>query len=427
MGVCKYKGRCMYWSTMGGTIFPDMDLNAISPLTHFEDILRYMSYSASKDPHTQIMDFLSAVNSHLITTLIPGKYITLDESMIKAFHRDLKGKMKIKRKPRPIGNEIKDLADASSNIVIQMELYEGKEDMAEKEHVKKLGATCATSLRLTKPYHGSGRTVIGDSWFGSVKTACHLRKEGLHSILIVKTAHKEFPVDLLNSHTLKQGQWVSYTRNVDGTNIMATSYMDLKKKQFVSTCSTTLHGKPRVTKHGIVQRPKVAETYLQNAAAIDIHNHVRTGSLGCEDVLLTKSPQMRQFSGIIGFLFTNAYLAFKKFKHGEEKTKHVNFKVYLSTALCRYKENVSVQVRSSLRMENQEALVASEHKIEKLKYPKRCFFCYHGYQDQRITNTTFMCSYSLCNKPICKPSSTRKCWELHLQKGQMPEKRYKMK
>ena len=174
----------------------------------------------------------------------------------------------------------------------------------------------------------------------------------------------------MNSHTLKQGQWVSYTRNVDGTNIMATSYMDLKKKQFVSTCSTTLHGKPRVTKHGIVQRPKVAETYLQNAAAIDIHNHVRTGSLGCEDVLLTKSPQMRQFSGIIGFLFTNAYLAFKKFKHGEEKTKHVNFKVYLSTALCRYKENVSVQVRSSLQMENQEALVASEHKIEKLKYPK---------------------------------------------------------
>ena len=140
----------MYWSTMGGTIFPDMDFNAILPMTRFEDILRYMSYSASKDPHTQIMDFLSAVNSHLKTTLIPGKYITLDESMIKAFHRDLKGKMKIKHKPRPIGNEIKDLADASSNIVIQMELYEGKEDMAEKEHVKKLGATCATSLKTNQ-------------------------------------------------------------------------------------------------------------------------------------------------------------------------------------------------------------------------------------------------------------------------------------
>ena len=68
------------------------------------------------------MDFLSAVDSHLITTLIQGKNITLDEPMIKAFHWDLKGKMKIKRKPRPIGNEIKDLADASSTIVIQMEL-----------------------------------------------------------------------------------------------------------------------------------------------------------------------------------------------------------------------------------------------------------------------------------------------------------------
>ena len=59
--------------------------------------------------------------------------------------------MKIKRKPRPIGNEMKDLADASSNILIQIKLYEEKEDMAEKEHVTKLGATCATSLRLTNP------------------------------------------------------------------------------------------------------------------------------------------------------------------------------------------------------------------------------------------------------------------------------------
>ena len=45
------------------------------------------------------MEFLSAVNDNLIQALTPGNIITLDESMIKSYHRNLKGKIKIKRKP----------------------------------------------------------------------------------------------------------------------------------------------------------------------------------------------------------------------------------------------------------------------------------------------------------------------------------------
>ena len=101
----------------------------------------------------------------------PGDTCTLDESMIKSFHRDLKGKIKIIRKPRPIGNEIKNLADAKTNIVLHMELYEGKEYMQNKPYSKDLGATAATCLRLTEPYKGSGKIMIADSWFGSVKSA----------------------------------------------------------------------------------------------------------------------------------------------------------------------------------------------------------------------------------------------------------------
>ena len=55
-----------------------------------------------------------------------------------------------------------------------MELNEGKEKMQHKRFTKELGATAATSLRLTKPYWGSLRTVLGDSWFGSVKTVLQL-------------------------------------------------------------------------------------------------------------------------------------------------------------------------------------------------------------------------------------------------------------
>ena len=62
--------------------------------------------------------------------------------------------MKIIRKPRPIGNELKTVIDANTHIVLHMELHESKEEMANKDHVKELGATAACCLRLTDYWKG---------------------------------------------------------------------------------------------------------------------------------------------------------------------------------------------------------------------------------------------------------------------------------
>ena len=40
--------------------------------------------------------------------------------------------------------------------------------MCDRKYVKEFGATTATTW-LTEAYHGSGRRVIADSWFGSVR------------------------------------------------------------------------------------------------------------------------------------------------------------------------------------------------------------------------------------------------------------------
>ena len=172
------------------------------------------------------MEFLSAVNDNLLQALTPGNIITLDKSMIKSYHRNLKGKIKIKRKPRPIENEIKDLADARSCIAVKLELYEGKETMKEKEHVSKYGVTCATTLRLTTDFYGTGRIVIADSGFGSVKMATALKQFGLYSIMIVETAHRRFPREALDSH--ETGKWVAYNATFDDVKLQAVSFQDIK-------------------------------------------------------------------------------------------------------------------------------------------------------------------------------------------------------
>ena len=60
------------------------------------------------------------------------------------------------------------MADARSNTAIKLEMYEGKEVMQEKEHVALYGATCAMSL--PSDINRARRIVVGNSWFGSVKT-----------------------------------------------------------------------------------------------------------------------------------------------------------------------------------------------------------------------------------------------------------------
>ena len=91
-----------------------------------------------------LSDFLNVVNRHLKETITPGDRITLSESMVKSFHKGLKkGTKKIIRKPRPNGNEFKKGADARSNIITHLELYERKYLMAEKDHIEEYGATTA--------------------------------------------------------------------------------------------------------------------------------------------------------------------------------------------------------------------------------------------------------------------------------------------
>ena len=103
----------LYWANENG-MFPNMNYGKIMSRNQFEDIIKYLQLSHNKDSDQQITDFLHAVN----TRFRNGTYLTLDESMIKSYHRNLKGKIKIIKKPKPIGNEIKNMCDGMSQIVI---------------------------------------------------------------------------------------------------------------------------------------------------------------------------------------------------------------------------------------------------------------------------------------------------------------------
>ena len=235
--------------------------------------------------------------------------------------------------------------------------------------------------------------------------------------MLVKTAHRDFPRELLGQKDLERGEWTACTTEKNGIKLQACRFLDLRLEDFISTCSTYILGNPRVTKHhGLISRPKVAETYLKYATSIDIHNHTRSGSRALEDVWKTLNPRRRQLAGILGFCFTNGFLATKYFK--ENTVQHHEFKMKASYALVNFKEATSCQTRSFLNVSQDEVL----HKLQKLQYSVPCFYCQDGYDTPHMINnsTTFKCES--CKIAICKPSKGD-FWSLHLAHG-VPKKCY---
>ena len=412
--------RHMYWFEKSFGVFPGLNFGKHMAKSRFEDIMRYLQLSSNPDPDDQIIDFVEAVNNRLQESFMAGDTVCLDESMIKAYHRNLKGKVKIIRKPRPIGNELKNMADGRSKVVLKLEVMQGKEVNKNKEYNQEFGATTGAVLRLTKGLRGTGRIVVADSWFGSVKSAVELAKYGLYSIMLVKTAHKNFPMDKLNEAHLERGEWCTVNGiTSEGIKLQAVNFMDLQLKHFISTCSTDFPGEPRKTKHcGLITRPAVAVDYLKSAAAIDIHNHVRTGSVGLEDAIKTKSPMVRQFTGVLGFLFTNAYLQYTYFK---SPMKHIDFKMNLANAMINF--SVPMKLSRSCLLAKE---LTSQHSVIKLaekgvRSQKRCWYCKHGQRGVRKL-TSYGCVK--CGVPLCPPTAELSCWDDHINFG-LPEKKDK--
>ena len=418
-----------YWKTEQDGVFPAMHMERYMSRERFFQINRALTLSQSPDDETQVLDFIIALNNAFQESLTPGHSLTVDESMISSRHRNLEGKKKIKRKPRPIGIEVKNLCDSKSRINLVLEKNESKEKMAHKDYHERLGATAACTLRLTKPYHGTGRVVYGDSWFGSVKTCIELLEVGLYSTLVIKTAHLNFPKECLSRQgQLTTGDYKSCINEKNG--LVAVKYLDKKEKLLVSSCATTLKGKPRekysrrLGAKVVIPRPKIFSDFCDNAGAIDIYNHYRTGGVALEDTWRTKSPKIRQFAGLVGFVETNAFLA-RRYFCSEDVARNALHKTF--------RKNLANQMLSN-RMDQAENQLTLRPKLgsnltvghDLVKLPKRgnCYICSNAGNVRIINQTVWCCSLCGTGRPLCSPNTGRPCFMSHVENG-FPQKKYR--
>jgi hypothetical protein len=201
--------------------------------------------------------------------------------------------------------------------------------MLQKEFQQEFGAGTATTLRMRRPWHGSGRIVIGDSWFASAKTAIQLHKRGLYFLGIIKTAPKNYPIaEARRRCPSERGKCAIATTKINDMNLTCVAWRD-KKVQPVKKRRTDESGK--IIKKE-VPRPKIVEEYFDGAPSIDIHNHIRQSGIALEEIWNTQKWHHRMFASLFGIIETDAYLAFKYFR------KHTTIKHSQFTKLHFYVE-----------------------------------------------------------------------------------------
>lgn len=463
MEVVRLPSLRWYWEKTSNSIFPAHNLGRYMSRKQFEQITSCITLSNNEDDEQQVLDYIKILNKTFQGAIIPSSTIVLDESMIKAYHRHMPGLKKIPRKPRPIGVELKILADGSTFIILNIEKHGSKESMQSIEgaaYSEEFGATVGCSLRLTKPYWETGRLVLGDAWFGSVKCVEQLRLRGLFAIMVVKNNHKNFPQSCLNmivrkknqvvgeelpddvndiitgnftARPLARGEWCSFLLPSAKGVLLAIRLKDLRDKNLICSAGTSNAGEPRKTLSGkSVSRPAASVEYAKSSAAIDIYNHIRTGSVGLEDSWQTISCKLRQFAALIGCIEANAFLAYKHFNPQGEGMLHRDFRKKLAAELINnpFLHN-NLSLRSDEVSNTSVVLVIQpvQHRIVVFpgqKQQKKCFYCSHAYAERIVKKTRYYCSvcgvdYPLCANPLL---SGRNCFELHRENG-LPQKKYR--
>ena len=188
---------------------------------------------------------------------------------------------------------------------------------------------------------------------------------------------------------MQRSEWVAYSTGMDGVKLLTCHFRDLKIKDLISTISTSIPGKARSTKHhGLVNQPQVAEQYLQAAAAINIHNYNQSGSAALEDVWHTKNPRQRQLAGILGFCFTNGFLAMKYFT--DKHLKQHTFKMAVAQALTSYQ---TINLYKTRQLEKSSITEDALHTMAKLPNSRNCYYCWHGYSTPWTNHKRIFCPF----------------------------------
>lgn len=356
---------------------------------------------------------------------------------------------KIARKPEGVGVEIRCSIDVESMIMLRLELQEGKEAMQKLKYYEGLGSSgTASVLRLVEPWMKTNRVIYGDSAFGSVRTAAQLAHHGLGFIGMVKTATKRFPKAFLTKYgadhnLLRTGQSVYLT--AEGHPLLrAVGWYSKKAKFLIATVGTNLPApehvryRYRINQDGNTERfiktepiCQTAYEYFNSAQKIDVHNHLRQGSLAMERAVPTQSWSFRIICTLLGMIIVDAFKMYQLEQEDRDDVdpalRTMDFSSFVTTVT---RDLVNNEFQGNTKKRRQSESMESSgnvvHALELLsEHPTsastnvqfrqlRCKICNHKTSFICGTCSTTEVAYAVCGPSKRKLGRAQLCHASHL-------------
>lgn len=298
------------------------------------------------DKFRKVRRFIESWNLHMAEVYTPSYQLVEDESMLFWSGRNMPGFIYIPRKPKATGLEMKSIACAESQVLLRVDMQEGATAMGEKQYVSEWGKSAACQLRLTQPWHGTKRIIIGDSWFGCMNAVAAFCAHGLHFILNFKGNYK--PLKLIKAKISSDNPRHSFETELILTNndkhkVYLSGHLEKKPMVVAHNCETCTDGAPRrFTVHFWEGDEEKTETfsfgttrvhgkYRKLFNVIDLCNRVRQEHMHMAAVWKTHEWSERVIGEMWGVTAANT-LAVLKHEYGFKGTPH-EFKCSLAIQL----------------------------------------------------------------------------------------------
>ncbi|CAG4980648.1 unnamed protein product [Parnassius apollo] len=188
------------------------------------------------------------MNDKLKDIIHPGAKISIDESMFAWYERGAYVKdgmpavMTIKRKPKGVGCEVKTACDSNTNIMMRLEIKEGKEAMSTKKWQGIWRWNCnyfeidRAVAWFWKSYSWRLMVRLGQNSCGAIQSWIVLHWTGKDSTQFLSRVGYGCKV------SDAQGAFVVSTAEKDSVQFIACAWKDKKTHTFVATCETPLPG-----------------------------------------------------------------------------------------------------------------------------------------------------------------------------------------
>jgi len=89
-----------------------------------------------------------------------------------------------------------------------------------------------------------------------------------------------------------------------------------------------------ISRDKLIKRPKMIEDFFEFFSVIDVHDHLRQGSLRMEEAWKTKNWVHRLFATLFGIILTDCYLAYNLYHTNSSSATRVSFAIFLGR-LCK--------------------------------------------------------------------------------------------